>query len=209
MNNENNLNSYEVGESYQLMNDTQARPKFVNNLGLETQPDFSVVKNPCSDDMCRYPGIPPQVGFFYSNDGRMKDSRGMEIILDRPATVGFYGDFMKDTYDRSYKNYRSFYENYNDMNNAQIQYYVDKSISQPFFGPVYTLSSNVDKTIFVDPMDSNKPQYYKTPISNTLNSVSADQSCRDQLFFRENLMASQQNLYNRTSWINRWISPMS
>jgi hypothetical protein len=207
MNNEKNLNSYEISDSYQLMNERPANLHVFNRLGLEVQPDFKVVENPCQS--CAISTHGPNIpGFTYPTDGRTKDCRGMETVLDRPATSGFVGNFMKDTYYRDYKNYTNSYKNYSDMNNAQITYYVDHSISQPFFEPVYTLSSNVDKTLFIDPMDSAKPQYYKTPVSTTLNSVVADQFARDQLSFRENLMASQSSKYNRTSWTNRFASPM-
>jgi hypothetical protein len=65
----------------------------------------------------------------------------------------------------------------------------------------------VDKTIRIDPMDSVKPEYIKTPVTSTLHHVSRDQQTRDALFFREDLMSRQQNLYNRTSWTNRWVAP--
>jgi hypothetical protein len=88
------------------------------------------------------------------------------------------------------------------MNNANVSYYYDKSISQPFYGPVYTISSTVDKTVLVDPMDSYKPMYFKKPISSTMNNVSRDQATKDQLAYRDDLISLQQSKYNKTSWVN-------
>ena len=196
-------NRYFISDSYQTMNEMPANIQLLNTMGLEIQPEYLVVENPCTGcNPIGNPGLVGTEGFVYPCDGRMKDSRGMELTLDRPAVVGFNGNFMRDTYYRSYKNYRNFYSGYKDMNNGQIAYYVDTSISKPFNGSVYTISSTVDKTVFVDPMGSHKPTYIKTPISSTLNSFSEDQSTRDQLSFREDLMSRQQGLYNRTSWVN-------
>jgi hypothetical protein len=217
MDNERNLNSREIEETtnqkYRLMNGCPAKISTYNRNGLETVNGkghdlLTRVKNPCSNDLCRLEDG-PQAGYSYPNDGRMKDgARGIDTVLDRPATVGFFGDYMTDTVTRDYSgSYKGIYQNYNEMNNAQITYYVDQSTAQPFFSPVYTLSSYVDKVVFVDPMDSVKPQYYKTPVTSTLNSVCSDQFCRDQLSHRENLMASQSSLYNRTSWVNRRVTP--
>jgi hypothetical protein len=81
---------------------------------------------------------------------------------------------------------------------------VDSAVSQPFFDPVYTLSSTVTKQVLTDPMTNPKPDYSKT-VGQTLRGVVNDQYARDQLSFREELMSRQQNLYNRTSWTNRWV----
>ena len=54
-------------------------------------------------------------------------------------------------------------------------------------------------------MGNPKPNYSKY-VNSTLKSVVDDQFARDQLSFREELMSRQQNLYNRTSWTNRWVA---
>jgi hypothetical protein len=186
-----NRNIYNISDTYEVMNSKPAQLGFLNKIGLRNAPNYTIVKNEVLRDCC---------GYQYPNDGRMKDARGMEITLDRPAQIGWVG--MDETLNIDNSNYRNFYDNYEQMNNAQISYYVDKSISHPFFGPVYALSSTVDKTIFVDPMGSHKPTYFKNPISSSLNNVSADQATRDQLSFRDDIMSKQQGLYNRTSWVN-------
>jgi hypothetical protein len=186
-------NLYKVGNSYQVMKEQPQDINFLNNLGLYAMPDYKIMKK-CNGGN----------GYFYGSDGRVVDAaRDIRMVLDAPAKVGAVN--MDMTAYINNKDYGGIYNTYSDLNNGQIAYYVDSSISQPFFEPVYTLSSYVDKTIRVDPMDSPKPEYIKTPISTTLNSVSKDQATRDQLSFREDLMSRQQNLYNRTSWTNRWI----
>lgn len=190
-------NLYRVGNSYQVMDE---RPKtsdtihFISQMGLHPMQDYKVVDNPIGGK-----------GYYYVQDGRVVDSaRNIRMVLDKPAEVGAVDMDQVRTFDN--RNYGSVYKSYSDIKNGQISYYINNDVAQPFISPVYTLSSYVDKTIRIDPMDSVKPEYIKTPISSTLYSVSKDQSTRDQLSFREDLMSRQQNLYNRTSWTNRWVA---
>lgn len=148
------------------------------------------------------------VGAVYPCDARTKDAaRGMDLVLDRPALVG-WNKGIDATFAENHPAYRAFYKNYGEMNNGQINYYVDRSISEPFFAPVYTLSSFTDKVTRVTPMDAHWPEYYKYPTTLTHNSVTRDQRTRDQLAFREDLMSRQQAGYNRTSWVNRNVKSM-
>ncbi len=188
---------YKVSGYYDPMAEYKQEIKFLSKMGLTPMPDYKIVDNPDQKG---------KNGYFYPSDSRVIDPvRDIKTILDKPAEVGSVDMDLVGTFDNS--NYGSVYGTYSDIKNGQIAYYVDPAISQPFFAPVYTLSSYVDKTIFKDPMDSIKPEYVKTPVTSTLNNVSSLQDTRDQLFFREDLMARQQNLYNRTSWTNRWIKP--
>lgn len=195
---QNNGHLYKVSGYYEPMPEYNQDVRFLSRMGLTQMPDYKIVDNPVGGK-----------GFFYPSDNRVIDPvRDMRTILDKPAEVGSVDMDLVGSFDNS--NYASNYRTYSDIKNGQIAYYVDPSISQPFFAPVYTLSSYVDKTIFKDPMDSIKPEYIKTPVTSTLYSTCpCSQTTRDALFFREDLMSKQQNLYNRTSWTNRWISPMS
>jgi hypothetical protein len=185
---------YNVSRYYEPMVEYEQDVKFLNKLGLTPMPDYKVVDN-----------LNGGSGYFYPSDGRVIDSlRNMKTILDKPAEVGSVDMDLVSTFDNS--NYGSVYRTYSDIKNGQIAYYTDFN-SQPFFSPVYTLSSYVDKTIFKDPMDSIKPEYIKTPVTSTLHNVSPFQDTRDALSFREDLMSRQQSLYNRTSWDNRWVKP--
>lgn len=192
---ENNGHLYNVSSNYVPMNDVPSSTCFLNRIGLTAMPDYKIQTN----------GVGGK-GYFYPFDGRVVDNvRGIRTILDQPAAVGNVDMDLVGTFDNS--NYAANYHTYGDIRNGQIGYYVDPSQSQPFEYPVFTLSSNVDKVIRKDPMDSIKPEYILTPVSTTLYNVSKDQETRDTLSFREDIMSRQQNLYNRTSWQNRWIQP--
>jgi hypothetical protein len=194
----NNDKLYNVSGSYRVMEErdkSDERIHFISSLGLYAMPDYKLEPNPVG-------GAP---GYQYVQDGRVVDApRGIRMILDQPAKVGAVNMDQVSTFDNS--NYGGRYKTYSDIRNGQIAYYINEDVAQPFFNPVYTVSSYVDKTIRVDPMDSVKPEYIRKPISSTMHSVSKDQSTRDALSFREDLMSRQQNLYNRTSWTNRWIN---
>ena len=193
----NNDKLYNVSSSYRVMeerNKSDERIHFINSLGLSAMPDYKMAPNPIGGS-----------GYHYVQDGRVVDApRDIRMVLDQPAKVGAVNMDQVSTFDNS--NYGGRYQTYSDIRNGQIAYYINEDIAQPFFNPVYTVSSYVDKTIRVDPMNSVKPEYIRTPISSTLHSVSRDQSTRDALSFREDLMSRQQNLYNRTSWTHRWVN---
>ena len=178
-----------VSSSYQVMNPQPQKDTFINQLGLTPMTDYHTQKDGT---------------VFYGWDSRVVDARGIRMTLDKPAMVGAVD--MNDVHKVDNAGYGGVYPTYAAMNNGNIAYYVDQSISQPFYDPVYTLSSTVDKKILLDPMDNPKPDYTKT-VNSSLHSVVNDQYARDQLTFREELMSRQQNLYNRTSWTNRWVSP--
>lgn len=178
----------QISSNYEPMNRQPQNDVFLNRLGLTPMTDYHLTKDG---------------KYQYGWDSRTVDARGMRLVLDQPAMVGAID--MDDVYKIDNSGYGGVYQTYSDINNGNIAYYVDKSVSQPFFDPVYTLSSTVNKNILLDPMTNPKPDYSKT-VNSTLKSVVNDQYARDQLTFREELMSRQQNLYNRTSWTNRWIS---
>jgi hypothetical protein len=129
---------YKINNSYQLMKDKPQDIVFLNKLGLHPMPDYKILGGK---------------GYFYGSDGRVVDSmRGIRMTLDQPAKIGAVD--MDNVYKIDNRGYAGIYKTYSDINNGQISYYVDKSISQPFYEPVYTLSSMVDKTIFL-PLSSN------------------------------------------------------
>lgn len=177
-----------IKTQYQTMFPQKKTNTFLNKLGLTPMTDYHKMGDK----------------YMYGWDSRMVDARGLRLELDQPAKIGAVN--MNDVYKIDNKGYGGVYKTYSDINNGNVVYYVDQSISQPFFDPVYTLSANVEKNILLDPMNNPKPDYKKN-VQSTLYGVVNDQYARDQLSFREELISRQQNLYNRTSWTNRWISP--
>ena len=180
-----------ISKQYQPMNRQSQNTTFLNRLGLTPMTDYTKHTDAYGNDT-----------YSYGSDSRMVDARGMRLELDQPAKVGAV--HMDDVYKIDNSGYGGVYQTYSAMNNGNIAYYVDSAVSQPFFDPVYTLSSTVTKQVLTDPMTNPKPDYSKT-VGQTLRSVVNDQYARDQLSFREELMSRQQNLYNRTSWTNRWV----
>ena len=179
-----------ISQTLQPMNRQPQDVSFLNRLGLTPMTDYHLKQKDGKET------------YVYGWDSRMVDARGMRLELDQPAKVGAVN--MDDVYKIDNSGYGGVYSDYTAINNGQIAYYVDNSVSQPFFDPVYTLTSTVNKQILLDPMTNPKPDYSKS-VNSTLYSVVNDQSSRDQLSFREELMSRQQNLYNRSSWTNRWI----
>jgi hypothetical protein len=220
-----NRNIYNIGSSYNVMNTISPKISYLNKIGLHDSDEMDkFCENPYNDNPLERQKAPISLnshkyiyvknpvinscngcGYMYPMDGRMTDNRGMPTILDKPAQVGWVS--MDDVSNIDNRSYRAFYDNYSQMNNGNMAYYFDESIAQPFFGPVYTLSSTVDKTIFVDPMGSHKPEYFKKPVTSNSNNVSKDQATRDELSFRDDIISKQQSKYNRTSWTNLNVRP--
>jgi len=193
---------YHIKTDYRSMAPQKWYNTELNKDGLRISKNTMMnYKTPCKSNNSSEP-----FGFVYENDGRVTDNRRwLRTILNTPAQVGFDGT-MNDVCKLNNKKYGGIYDNYSDIQNGQITYYVDSSIAQPFFEPIYILPSLVEKNIFVDPMGSRKPEYKKIPVASTFNDLKIDRESQDQIFYRENLMASQQGLHNRSSWTNRFIN---
>lgn len=186
---------YQVGADYDTFPSLPVTTHYLNRLGLTEMPDYKRMPTPYGTQ-----------GYFYPMDGRIIDTaRGLPIVLDRPAAVGSVDMDIVNRFDNS--NYGSVYGSYSDIRNGQIGYYVDQADAQPFSHPVYSIPSTVEKVIRKDPMDAIKPEYIKTPVASTLRMISNDQQTRDELSFREDLMALQQSRVNRERWQNRWVEP--
>lgn len=182
--------------------------KNINALGLRYSTGFIEV---CCDDVDNLEGSGCKGKSFTSNDPRLIDSyRGMRLNLDRPPLDGevAVGNVVHDEiYDDKYKNYGKCYSTYNSINGGQIQYYVDKSISQPYFTPLFTVRSQVENTLFVDPMDNPKPMYPRFPLEeyNWKNfKGEGNSSTYDTIRHREDIMEGQMAKINQKKWEARW-----
>ncbi len=190
---------YKMNNQYHLMTETPQIITDINKNGLiPVNCGVKRVFNP----YCNKNDTTERT-YYYPNDGRVIDTvRNIPLLLDKPALSGSVK--MDDTAYIDNRNYGARYRDYRDIKNGQITYYVDQSIEHPFYSPVYTLSSTVDKVIRKDPMDSVRTEYIKKPITSSLHHVSNDQFTRDTLSHREDLMSLQQSLYNRTKWTSHW-----
>ena len=64
------------------------------------------------------------------------------------------------------------YKDYRDINAGQITYYIDKSIEDAFYKPIYENNAFDTGYLYKDPMGGIKPQYERNPViwDNVLNT---------------------------------------
>lgn len=170
---------------------------YINELGIKPTKYFCECKN-CPD--CKK-------GCFTTNipDGRLiHGMRGkVPLKLDRkPFVARDLYDPLVDIYDKpEQNNYRTgtFYNSYKDIQTGQIAYYCDKELSDPYFKPNYILTNNVHSTVFVDPMGSVKPRFYRQPITRKNEYAGCRKDVMDTLFHREDLMERQSRVMNQST----------
>jgi hypothetical protein len=159
---------------------------FLNKRGVESSPYFTKSYN------CGYKST--------RQDSRLVDtSRNVTMNLDVPPIQVAY-DVKHDNMDGKRigqgKTYGKHYDSYADVNAGQIQYYVDSEIAQPFFSPVYAMQSEVDKTMYIDPMGTKKPQFTKKFNEKRQEHTNMLSSIEDTTKHREDIMSLQQRVHN-------------
>jgi hypothetical protein len=124
--------------------------------------------------------------------------RAIHTRLDKPSQVSgiqsanIYSDRSLDAYNAG-----SFGRPYSYPNNAQITYYIDESIRQPFFEPLFIEQGRpmVYYEDYTDPMSSWKPHYIldiKSP-----SEISSYSWIVDSTFHRQDLMSKQMAVRNQ------------
>lgn len=132
------------------------------------------------------------------------------LTLDRPPMDGNVR--LKDIYDKSLTNYGKSSNQYTDINDGQITYYVNKSRSNPFYSPLFAQPAEQVSAIYVDPMGSVKPEYTRNPIVDTDNPMTSTRNefqynlsfIEDSQSHREDLLALQMRQRNAQRWMPRW-----
>lgn len=158
--------------------------KYLNKRGVEPSPFFK--QTPQGDYKSTVP------------DDRLYDtSRNYNMTLDIPPIQVYY-DLKHDNMDGSKKlrNYGRRYVDYASVNAGQIQYYIDKDISQPFFSPVYGMPSKTTGYMWRDPMGTLKPQFEKDFDNTRLQHVNMLSSIEDTTKHRDDIIARQQRTHN-------------
>lgn len=147
----------------------------LTQLGLTIVPDF----------------IPNPDGTYTSlNPKTERAVDGARVVLDRPSTTGSVR--MKDVYTHPLLDrYTPF-----NMNKGEVQYYIDNTIKDAYYKPVYDIPSSTVQVPYVDPMSSSKPHYIQCISQQALAQYSPYSFIRDTAFYRENLTAAQQAKYN-------------
>ena len=152
-----------------------------------------------SQDFCEI----GKTGIWASHDPRLRLSvTGQHIGLDRaPYTTNVTS---KNMYDSNLNNFGQKYKSYSDIKGGQIQYYTDKHLQDTFFEPLFVSKSRVTNSTFIDPMGGSKAQYDKDVSLTDNKHISEYSFDRDQIAFRENLMASQMSKMNESDWSKMW-----
>lgn len=136
-------------------------------------------------------------------------SRGDHLILDRPPIDGTI-PLDQILTDKSLDNYGKSYKTYSDINAGHITYYIDNSIKDPFFKPIYSIPTHITGELYKDPMDSLKPQYerhfcFRDPINSQNCSYNGSLSwIQDSQEHREDLISKQMRKHNEQRWQNIW-----
>ena len=154
---------------------------------------------------------------YTAYDPRLLNSMTADIIaLDRPPTESTVR--LADVYNEDLRGYGKNYKDYKDISAGQITYYIDKSIEDPYFSPVFEISSYVEGQVYQDPMNSIKPAYYRQPLvssdplKNNMRNFSKLTSINDSTSFRENIMGGTSNAgglmatMNRQKYSARWTN---
>lgn len=132
-------------------------------------------------------------------DARLVDSvRNYRMELDiKPIQVVY--DLINDNVSGNpeLNNYGKNYTDYSNVSGGQIQYYVDKEQSEPFYKPVYAAKTKSVGYTYKDPMDSVKPQFEKQYPTESFTGLSwLDDSCS----FRDDITARQQRTHNEQKY---------
>jgi hypothetical protein len=159
----------------------------LNSKLVPVTKEFALDADPC------YYQLPDKT--WSSCDPRLIDQvRGIKTSLSRPP-------FKVDVNCQlSNINYNGTITNYNNLANVNIGdyvYYYNKDLAQPFIPQNFSIPSEIKKEIFIDPMTSVKPQYYR---EKRIYSIGCDQPTKDQLTFREDMTERFLRKANQVNW---------
>lgn len=153
-------------------------------------------------------------GWVSENPKQFDVLRYQSIILDRPPTNGNVN--LIDVYSDKYNNYGNLqtggYSEYENIIDGDVTYYVDKSIKDAFYHPVFAEPAIASTILYQDPMSAMRPQYERKAVINTENPTTTTPKyypyslsfIQDSQSYREDLMALQQRKHNESKWSARW-----
>jgi hypothetical protein len=177
--------------------------------------DFQPINSDSSADYIPLPNgwMEPCKGMnqVFTNDPRLNSaSHAQWITLDKPP-IDSSMKLYEIPYDKKLDNYGQGYNSYNDINAGQIMYYVDKSIEDPFYKPNFITSSQIDGTLYKDPMGGLQPRYYRTNLKDDDNIGPVRdnyEGClswmQDSLNQREDIMSLQMGKMLKQQWTPRY-----
>jgi hypothetical protein len=197
----------EYGTKIEPKNENSSYLLNPNVYNSKLSPDFDKVSRGMCGNPCK------KEDTYTSLDPRLYSStRPGYQQLDRPPINGDVR--WKDIYDKKYDSYKTNYIPYENINDGQIAYYIDKSIANAFYYPVYSEKAKETMVLYKDPMGSMKPEHNREPIMNVYNHTTDKAECypyglsfiQDTQSFREDIIALQQRKNNQEKWSARWAS---
>jgi hypothetical protein len=169
-----------------------------NNFGLGRDKAFFEVD--CgSDNLKHCSGT-----WAVRDDARIHNNAlNQAILLDKPPFSGHTP--LNEVYSSRLDNYgKTFYNTYDQIHSGQIQYYVNHSLENPLFQPVFQIESDVASNIFKDPMGALKPEYKRNPLSVEHRNISEYSFDRDSMSFREDITSRNMAQMNQRDWSKAW-----
>jgi len=176
---------------------------FLNQSKTKYACDF----NPVQEPQRRFPK-----GQWVSNDPRLISAAhsGQIMSLDCPPIDGRI-PLDKVATDKSLDGYGKYYTTYSDINAGHITYYINNSISDPYFEPLFTSNARTTGKLYRDPMGAFKPQYEREPLIRK-DPINSDKNVyegglswlQDSQEHREDILASQMRKHNEQRWSCRW-----
>ena len=154
---------------------------------------------------------------YSSTDPRLISSAhfGQILVLDKPPTDEDIK--LKDVYtDPRMKYYGQKYNDYRDINAGQIMYYIDKSIEDTLYQPIFENPAEIEGHLYKDPMGGTYPEYWRTPVKNnnvlkTKNRTYSQglSSIDDTNEFREDIIHKQMRVNDRRRYEPRYTGNIS
>lgn len=172
-------------------------PIKLNKLDMKRDPSF-------------YPVDPNDLSKGYTaQDARLVDApRGIRMALNEPPYTDkidlstIYDENPEDEGEELWAG-----RDYTKVHRGQIQYYLDCQLADTMYRPVYDIPSKVTASMWCDPMNNIKPQFDREPI-NPEEKYSCLSSISDSTHHMEDIMAHQQQRYDKTRWSTIWGKPL-
>lgn len=139
---------------------------------------------------------PNGVSGYISMDPRTYDSpRAQYTVLDRPPLKVENTQPLQNLNSKKNDNKPGFTKGYEGIRGGSIIYYEDYNNDLPYCSPVFEIQSFIRPSILEDPMGSTKTYYERIPIPSEVQQISDYSFDRDQMEFREDLIALQQQKF--------------
>lgn len=183
---------------------TKVEPRVDKGKLYKINPEFGLIADPEFEKTRDETDLPQEcVGKYtsYTDPRTIDPRRGARYTFNRPPYQAMKTQMLD--YKEIYGNIPTTkYDSYKSVGLGQYVYYLDTDISNPYYSPNYVIRSDVHTDVYNDPMSGRRVDYNRNPLTSTYKYLSDYQHTRDDLAFREDLMASQQRKYNEQRYSN-------